>query len=153
MWWRRFALALAGLALAASLLADDAPALNRSLYVPVRFAPCEHLEHAVLYRGDQPIQELPGTHVFQFTYYPNLERLEPELERVRIEGEHDDEPFRSEVIVTPTAVYVGSKKIDLDFEERVARRRNRVDLRHETVELSLKCSRACTRRAPVTTDE
>ncbi|HXV61315.1 MAG TPA: hypothetical protein VEK15_11515, partial [Vicinamibacteria bacterium] len=91
------------LALVAPVLGDET-ALNRSIYVPVQFSPCEHLENAILYRGDTAILELPGMHVFQFTYYPSLSRLEPELDRVRIEGSHDGTSFRSEVVVTPASV-------------------------------------------------
>lgn len=131
----------------------DETALNRSIYVPVRFSPCEHLENAILYRGDTPILELPGTHVFQFTYYPSLSRLEPELERVRIEGSHDGAPFRSEVVVTPASVYIGSKKIDLDLDQQMMRLRRHVDSRHETVELSLKCSSSCRRSAALKSAE
>ena len=132
--------------LVAPVLGDET-ALNRSIYVPVRFSPCEHLENTLLYRGDTLILELPGTHVFQFTYYPSLSRLEPEFERVRVEGIHDGEPFRSEVVVTPATVYIGSKKIDLDLEEQMTRLRRHIDSRHETVELSLKCSSSCRRSA------
>lgn len=151
--WKRTPLALGMLSILAGFAASEEPALNRSLYVPVRFAPCEHLEHAVLYRGDDPIRELPGTHVFQFTYYPNLSRLEPQFERVRIEGEHEGTDFRSEIVVTPASVYIGKKKIDLDLDGQIERLKHSIDARHETVELSLKCGTHCRRSARLTSAE
>lgn len=151
--WKTCLVTLGMLSTSIGTTLAEEPALNRSLYVPVRFAPCEHLEPAILYRGDAPIRELPGTHVFQFTYYPNLSRIEPQLERVRIEAEHDGKEFRSEVVVMPTSVYIGKKKIDLDVEQQLARIRGHVDARHETVELTLICRTACPRNAHLTSDE
>lgn len=132
---------------------DDGEALNRSFYVPVEFRLCEHLEDAVLYRDEEPVAHLPGTHVFQFTFYPALKRLEPEWERVRVEGTHDGEPFRTEVVVTPSSVYIGNKKIDLQTDARIARLRHRIDIRHETVTLSLRCAASCARTKAGGADE
>jgi len=123
------------------LAASDGDALSRSLYVPVELRVCEHLEGAVLYRDDEPLRSLPGKQVFQFTFFPSLNRIEPELERVRVEGKG----FRTELIVTPASVYVGNKKIDLDVEGQMDRLRHRVDSRHETVKLTLRCGQACSR--------
>lgn len=131
--------------LAATAFGDEEEALTRSFYVPVELSLCEHLEDALLYRGDTPIGTLPGTHVFQFTFYPELKRLEPELERVRVEGAHDGEPFRTELIVTPSSVYIGSKKIELETDEMMKRLRHSIDARHESVELNLRCAPACSR--------
>ena len=131
--------------LAVPAFGDDEEALNRSFYVPVELSLCEHLKDAVLYRGDTPIARLPGTHVFQFTFYPALKRLEPELERVRVEGTHEGEPFRTEIVVTPSSVYIGSKKIDLETDKLLARLRRTVDARHETVTLTLRCEHGCER--------
>ena len=130
---------------AASAFGDDVEALNRSLYVPVELSLCEHLNDAVLYRGDAPIARLPGTHVFQFTFYPALKRLEPQLDRVRVEGTHEGEPFRMQIIVTPSSVYVGNKKIDLDTEKMMNHLRRTIDVRHEKVKLTLRCEHNCER--------
>jgi hypothetical protein len=155
--WTKLSLSLV-LAVVAALVATasfsgEKGALNRSFYVPVQLSLCEHLEDAVLYRGDTPLARLPGTHVFQFTFYTALERLEPELERVRVEGTRDGDPFRIEIIVTPSSVYVGSKKIDLDIDELMARMRRAVDARHETVTLTLRCSSGCGRKSAMQSDE
>lgn len=140
-------LAVAVLAAGAPSFGDDEEVLNRSFYVPVEIEPCDHLSDALLYRDDAPIARLPGQHVFQFTFYPSLKRIEPELERVRVEGTHEGEPFRTELIVTPFSVYVGSKKIDLDTEELMGRLRRRIDTRHASVEIALTCGHACRRGA------
>jgi len=121
---------------------SDGDALSRSLYVPIELRVCEHLRGAILYRDGLPLRSLPGKQVFQFTFFPGLNRIEPELERVRIEGEG----FRTELIVTPASVYIGKKKIDLDVEGQMARLRHHVDSRHETVKLTLRCE-ACSRTA------
>ena len=121
----------------------DGDVLSRSLYVPVELRVCEHLRGAVLYSDDEPLRSLPGKQVFQFTFLPALNRIEPELERVRVEGEG----FSTELIVTPASVYVGNKKIDLDVEGQMARLRHHVDSRHETVKLTLRCAEACSKTA------
>jgi hypothetical protein len=123
------------------LAVSDGDALSRSLYVPVELRVCEHLKGAVLYRDEEPLRSLPGKQVFQFTYFPAMNRIEPELERVRVEGEG----FRTELIITPASVYVGNKKIDLDVEGQMEHLRRHVDSRHDTVKLTLRCSQACSR--------
>jgi hypothetical protein len=96
-----------------------------------------------LYRNHEPLRSLPGKQVFQFTFFPALNRIEPEFDRVRVEGEG----FSMELIVTPASVYVGNKRIDLEVDEQLARLRNHVDSRHETVRLTLRCGEACSRAA------
>jgi hypothetical protein len=123
------------------LAASDGDALSRSMYVPVEIRVCEHIRGAVLYRDDQVLRSLPGRQVFQFTFFPALNRIEPELERVRVEGEG----FRTELIVTPATVYVGNRKIDLDIDAQLGRLRRHADARHETVKLTLRCPDACAR--------
>jgi len=125
------------------LAASDGDALSRSLYVPVELRVCEHLRGAVLYRDDEPLRSLPGKQVFQFTFFPALNRIEPELEQVRVEGEG----FRTELVITPASVYIGNKKIDLDLERQLDRLRHHVDSRHETVKLTLRCGEACSKAA------
>ncbi len=125
------------------LAASEGDALSRSVYVPVEIRVCEHLRGAVLYRDDQALRSLPGKQVFQFTFFPALDRIEPELERVRVEGEG----FKTELIITPATVYVGNRKIDLDLDSHLARLRHHVDSRHETVKLTLRCGDSCARAA------
>ncbi|MGH9320978.1 MAG: hypothetical protein ACRD21_20370, partial [Vicinamibacteria bacterium] len=60
--------------------------LNRSIYMPVEFVLCVHLEKAVFYQDDQPVSTMPAKRVFQFTYYPDLARMLPEVVQVRVEG-------------------------------------------------------------------
>ena len=131
--------------MSAILAGGEERALNRTLLVPIRFETCEHLENARLSRNEGPLRRLSDTQLFQFTYYPHLSRLEPQLERVAIEGEHRGERFRSEVVVTPSSVYIGNKRIVLDTERHKARWRGRRDIRHRTVDVGLKCEQACPR--------
>jgi hypothetical protein len=156
---RRWTLGVMGLAaLAVSSLAsglskdkdknNDNEALNRSFYVPVQLNVCEHLEGAVLFHGDEPLTKLPGSHVFQFTFFPALKRIEPELERVRVEGRDEGESFRMEIVVTPASIYVGDRKIDLDLEGQMRELRHHVDARHEPVTISLRCAHACGKSSP-----
>jgi hypothetical protein len=130
------------------LLAAGGDPLARSLYVPVEIRLCEHLKDAVLYRGDEPLRRLPGKQVFQFTFFPALSRIEPELDRVVVEGQG----FRTELIVTPASVYVGTKKIDLDVGGQLAHLRHHTDTRHETVKLTLRCPTACARAGAAPSD-
>ena len=73
--------------------------------------------------------------------------MEPEFERVRVQGRLDDKAFKTGVVVTPASVYIGNSKIDLDLEAQMTRFRRNIDARHETVELSLRCSSSCGRVA------
>lgn len=134
------------LAASATVTAEE-PRLARSIIVPVSFQPCEHVREALLFREETAISKLPGRHVFQFTYFPELRRIEPEFEKVRVEGRLNDEPFRTGVVVTPSAVYVGKSKIDLDLDAQRTRFERNVDARHETIKLTLKCSNRCQRSA------
>jgi hypothetical protein len=134
--------------LLASSVPDEGEALSRSFYVPVTLELCEHLDDAVLYRGEEPLRTLPGTQIFQFTFFPALGRILPELETVRVEGTHEERVFHAELVVTPASVYLGNKKIDLDLEKQMKRLRSRVDARHEAVTLKLRCGSSCVRRVP-----
>jgi hypothetical protein len=151
MPYRKRAAAAAQLVLfllpAPALPAEKDDALSRSFYVPVTIVVCEHLRGSVLYRGDEALRRLPGTQVFQFTFYPSRGQVLPELETVRVEGTTGDEAFRTEIVVSPASVYVGSKKIDLDLDEQLAQLRRRVDARHEPVTLKLRCGTSCARES------
>jgi hypothetical protein len=132
---------MSGLLSVLLLAGAEGDALSRSLYVPLELKVCEHLRGAVLYREDEPLRELPGRQVFQFTFFPSLNRIEPEFERVRVVGEG----FRTEIVITPASVYVGNKKIGLDVEGHLHRLRHDADSRHEPVKLTLRCGEACAR--------
>jgi hypothetical protein len=125
--------------------ARAADALNRSFYVPVQIELCDHLSQAVLYRGEEAIRPLPGKHVFQFTYYPSLNRLLPETERlfIRAVGK-DGEPFQIELVVTSSAVYIGDKCIHLDLHKQMSRLRKQVDVHYDPVILKITCGKSCT---------
>lgn len=152
--WIAGALALAAFAVSVSVSTPglsedhDHDALNRSFYVPVQIAVCEHLKGAILYRGEEPLTRLPGSHIFQFTFFPALKRIEPELERVRVKGKDQGESFRAEIVVTPASVYVGDKKIDLDLDGQMRELRRRADARHDPVTLLLRCAHACSKTSP-----
>jgi hypothetical protein len=47
------------------------------MYVPVQIRVCDHIRGVVLYRDDQVLRSLPGKQVFQFTFFPALNRIEP----------------------------------------------------------------------------
>lgn len=134
---------LAALSLASE--SKDREALSRSFYVPVEVEVCEHIHGAALYRGDHRLVSLPGQQVFQFTFFPSLGRIEPEFDRVRVEGTLDDSAFRMEIVVTPASVYVGNRKIDLGLDGMMRQLRTRLDARHDKVELKLRCSSTCGR--------
>jgi len=139
----------------ASLLAAHAGAepklLNRSIYLPFEFVLCEHLANAVLYQDDQPVSAMPARRVFQFTYYPDLERMLPELVRVRVEGTYVDggAPFVAKLAVTPDGIHTSHRTKSLGTGEKVLKQRNKIDIRLEPRKLQLKCERFCKRTTTV----
>ncbi len=139
----------------ASLLAASAGTepkfLNRSIYMPFEFALCEHLEKAVLYQDDQPVSAMPARRVFQFTYYPDLERLLPELVNMRVEGTYIDggDPFVAKLAITPNGIHTAHRTKSLDTGEKVLKQRHKIDIRLEPRTLQLECERFCRRTATV----
>lgn len=135
----------------ASLLAAHAATeprhLNRSIYMPMEFILCEHLEKAVLYQDDQPVSAMPARRVFQFTYYPDLERLLPEVVQLRIEGAYVEggEPFVARLAVGPDGIFTARTRKVLHTGEKVLRQRHKIDVRLEPRRLELKCERFCQR--------
>jgi len=125
--------------------------LNRSIYMPFEFALCEHLEKAVLYQDDQPVSAMPARRVFQFTYYPDLDRLLPELVKVRVEGSYVEggEPFVAKLAVTPEGIHTAHRTKSLDTGEKVMKQRHKIDMRLEPRTLHLKCERFCKRTPAV----
>jgi hypothetical protein len=121
--------------------------LNRSLYVPVTFRLCEHLEDGVVYQDDAPVGLAPVERIFQFTYYPDLERLLPEIVQIRVEGRYarDGEPFVARLAVTPEGVHTAHRHRSLDAETQMRRQRHKIDARLEPREIRLVCPRFCAR--------
>lgn len=128
---------------------DKAKLLTRSIYVPVQFELCDHLRDGVLYDGETPLGVLPVKRIFQFTYYPHLERVEPLRTDVRIEGKRDDgTSFVGRLAVTPSGIYSANNEVVLDLEVQLRRLRHRLDVRYDVVQLRLRCDDACGRSAP-----
>ena len=52
--------------MATTALAEDDKSkfLTRSIYVPVEFKLCEHLENAVLYQGELAVSLMPAKRIF-----------------------------------------------------------------------------------------
>ena len=140
-----FLCALFALVATTALAEDDkAKFLTRSIYVPVEFKLCEHLENAVLYQGDQAVSLMPAKRIFQFTYYPHLERVEPERSDVRVEGIHTNgEEFTGRLAVTPWGIFTANQRIELDLRKQLSRMKFRLDVRYKTRTLTMRCSDSC----------
>src|SRR5262245_32802547 len=63
--------------------------LTRSIYVAVEISLCGHLREAVLYEDEQAVSSFPAKRIVQFTYYPELSRVEPSNSDLRVEGLRD----------------------------------------------------------------
>ena len=139
----------------ASILATSLSAapklLNRSVYMPFELVLCQHLEKAVLYQDDQPVSAMPARRVFQFTYYPDLERLLPELVNLRVEGTYIDsgEPFVAKLAITPDGIHTAHSTKALDTGKSIQKQRHKIDMRLEPRTLQLKCERFCKRTTTV----
>jgi hypothetical protein len=145
------ALAASALALLATSAIAEPKLLNRSVYMPFEFVLCPHLEKAVLYQDDQPVSAMPARRVFQFTYYPDLERLLPELVQVRVEGSYIDGggPFVAKLAITPDGIHTAHSTRSLDNGEKLLKQRHKIDMRLEPRSLQLKCERFCKRTTTV----
>ena len=118
--------------------------LTRSIYVPVEFKLCEHLEDAVLYQGDQTVSLMPAKRIFQFTFYPHLERVEPERTEVRVEGMRTNgEKFTGRLAVTPGGIFTANQRIELDLTKQLSRMKYKLDVRYKTRTLIMRCSDSC----------
>lgn len=135
---------LAVVATGASAEEDKSKYLTRSIYVPVEFKLCEHLEDAVLYQGDQAVSVMPAKRIFQFTYYPNLERIEPMRTDVRVEGTRTDgEAFVGKLAVTPWGIFTASEQIPLDLKKQLTRMKYKLDVRYRSRTLTMRCDSTC----------
>ncbi len=139
------------LSLLAASAGTEPKLLNRSIYMPFEFVLCEHLQKAVLYQDDQPISAMPARRVFQFTYYPDLERMLPELVHLRVEGVYVDggEPFVAKLDITPDGIHTAHQVKSLHTAEKIAKQRHKIDMRLESRTLQLKCERFCKKTTTV----
>lgn len=118
--------------------------LPRSIYLPIEFGLCEHLHEAVLYQGKQALSPLPAKRIFQFTYYPSLERFEPTRTDVEVVGLKDDgERFVGKLAVTPWGVFTANQKVELNLEAQLSKLRYKIDVRYETMTLTFRCDDGC----------
>jgi hypothetical protein len=128
--------------------------LNRSIYLPVQITICEHIRQAILYRGDEALRPLPGKQVFQFSYYPNLQRLVPEAEHLNVKGiQKDGKHLNVGVVVTPTAVYIADRCMHLDYQKQLQRLRTRIDTHYDSVKIKVACDQCCRRSKEQTVSE
>ncbi len=146
-------LMLAGLTILAfsatgTIYADEK--LNRSIYVPVEFNLSDEFSHAVLLKGDEALRSLPGQQVFQFTFYPSLHRLVPETQQFHIKAFREDgSSVDVGLVVTPSAVYIGERCIQLDMQRMLKLMKKRVDYRYEPVKLKIACGKTAAERKAV----
>lgn len=149
----------------------DRRLLPRSIYVPVEFevAPC--LRQVVVRNDEGRVRAVaPGRLVSQFTWYEGRSGLTPEWERLTVEGEIvsaspaaiSDGPgrarqFRAALVITPTSIYLGSRRLDLEpawgrdlgddpepgSDARVPRLRRRADMRIPATKLRIRPAGDC----------
>lgn len=123
---------------------DRSKFLTRSIYLPVEFKLCEHLEDAVLYEQEQAVSLMPAKRIFQFTYYPHLERIAPTKADVRVEGVRaDGEEFVGKLAVTPWGIFTANEEIKLDLEKQLMRMKYRLDVRYRSRTVTMRCSSSC----------
>lgn len=128
----------------ASLEGGKRQLINRSIYVPVSFRLCEHLAEGVLYLGDQAVAPLPTQRIFQFTIYPDLRRLAPEMTEVRIKGvDVQGTDFVARLVVSPQAIYTANEQIDLDMDNQLKKFSYKIDVRYKTTAIVLRCNGSC----------
>lgn len=144
---KRVLLLVAAMAVYAVAQAAENLRLNRSLYIPIEIHVCEHLQHAILYQDDLAVAELPAKRIFQFTYYPDLVRIAPEVIRLRVEGvDTDQEPFLARLSVTPDGVFTSrGKVVEFDTSKAGKMLRFKIDARYEDKVIRLRCAHKCAR--------
>jgi hypothetical protein len=129
---------------------EKAKLLTRSIYVPVELELCEHLRDAVLYQEEQAVGVLPAKRIFQFTYYPELSRIEPLKTDLRVQGHRDDgSDFVGRLAVTPWGVFTANHKIPLDMGKQLEKMRFKLDVRYRPVSLRMRCADSCEREQTV----
>jgi hypothetical protein len=142
-----------GLVLAATGTGRADEKLNRSIYVPVKIDLSEEFSHAVLLKGEETLRSLPGQQVCQFTFYPSLHRLVPETQKFHIKAFREDgTSIDVGLVVTPSAVYIGERCIQLDMQRMLKLMKKRVDYRYEPVRLKIASGEKAAERKTTASD-
>ena len=90
---------------------------------------------------------MPTQRIFQFTYYPALDRIEPEVTEVRIEGtDCEGAPFLARLAVSPTGIYSSKERIDLDMMNQLKKLSYKIDVRYHWTRLVVRCGGSCGNR-------
>lgn len=129
--------------------ADAEKLLTRSFYLPVRFSTCEHVSDALLYASDREGNEknllarLPSKRTFQFTYYPTLKEIRPELSVVKVVLTGKDYQTFQFITLTADAIYLSKeKKMELDKDGKIARKlKYKTDVRYDTANVNIQCDK------------
>lgn len=158
---RRKPLAVAGLLMAAIAVASrsanaaDRRPLNRSVYVPITFSVCPHLTEALLYVEDHVAGLLPGERIFQFTYYPELNRVEPQVIQLLVKGKkvEGDAPFLGRLALTPGGIHTAREHLPFDLSRQIGELRYKVDVRHQKISLVVRCQEQCAAKSLVAAND
>jgi hypothetical protein len=127
--------------------------LNRSIYIPVHFRLCQHMKKGVLYIGDQAVAHLPAERIFQFTYYPSLERVAPETVPIRIEAiDIDDNPIVARMAVGPDGITTAHEHVEFDLSKQLKKLSYKIDVHYQKVRLLVRCGHWCGNTAQSETD-
>lgn len=123
--------------------------LNRSIYLPVEFQVCEHLGDAVFYQDDALVAKMPAKRIFQFTYYPELDQILPQVVPVRIEGRYleSGEAFVAKLAISPTGVHSAHRTRETDVLRQVEKQKGKIDVRLKEKAILLRCPRFCKRES------
>jgi hypothetical protein len=125
---------------------ERAQRVTRSIYVPVEITLCGHLSEAVLYEDGIPVNVLPAKRIAQFTYYPELSRVEPSRSELRVEGlRADGSRFYGKLEITPWGVFTAGYRIELDLKEQLEKMKFQLDVRYHTVHVRMRCLDSCGR--------
>jgi hypothetical protein len=118
--------------------------LNRSIYIPVHFRLCQHMNKGILYIGNQAVARLPAERIFQFTYYPSLERIAPETVPVRIEAvDIDGNPVVARMAVGPGGITTAHEHVKFDLSKQLKKLSFKIDIRYQKVKLLVRCGHWC----------
>jgi hypothetical protein len=132
----------------ASTFGKDHLPPNRSVYLPIAVLQCKHLEaNAKYYENEQLVGTTPIARTMQFTYYPALKRVLPEVVQIRIEGVYVDtgEPFVGRFALTPNGVYTAHTRQPLDLIKELAKSHHKIDVHLKPLVLHIACDRLCPR--------
>jgi hypothetical protein len=118
--------------------------LNRSIYIPVHFRLCQHMEKGVLYIGDQAVARLPAEHIFQFTYYPSLERVAPETVPVRIDAiDTNGNPIVARMAISTGGITTAHEHVKFDLSKQLKKLSYKIDVRYQKIKLLVRCGHWC----------